>query len=86
MVPVSPLDLLPARRQNGYAHSQDKHHPAHGRGTLLCHMPGGAVLLDGLARLEPAQQWDEYLPQDGSHPKGHDEAEDECHDQNLFLF
>ena len=83
VVPVPPPELLPAGQEQGHPDGQDKHQPAHGGGALLGHVPGGAILPDGLPRLPAAQQGDQDLPGNGGHAKGHNKAEDICHGQDL---
>ena len=62
---VPPGNIRPADEDNGDQHAQNKHEPAHGGGTLFGHMPGGAVLLDGLSRLHSAQDGDQELSGNG---------------------
>ena len=73
------LQLLPARHQNRRADGQDKHDAAHGGGALLGHVPGGAVLPDGLTGLQPPQQGNQQLARNRRHAEGHNKAEDICH-------
>ena len=68
---VPPGNVGPADEQEGAQDAQDEHEPAHGRGTLLGHVPGGAVLLDGLAGLHPAEYRDQNLSGNGRYHEGH---------------
>ena len=79
MVVQSVLQVLPPGGEHGGPDAQNEHQTAHGGGTLLGEVPGGAVLPDGLARLQPAKQRDQDLARDSGHAKGHDKAQYICH-------
>ena len=78
---IPPEQVGPADEHNGDQNTEDEHQSAHGGGALLGHVPGGAVLLDGLAGLHPAQHGDEQLAGHGRQHKG-----TECSDQDPHIF
>ena len=81
---VPPGNIRPADEDNGDQDAQNKHEPAHGGGALFGHMPGGAVLLDGLSRLHPAQDGDQELSGNGRDRKRHQRSNQYSHLFNLL--
>ena len=53
---VSCQQIIPSGYHDSSADRQNEHNAAHSGGTLLGHMPSGAVFPDRLPGLEPAQK------------------------------
>ena len=69
---VAPQHAAEADRQAHDGDGDNEHHAAHGGRAAFGHVPGGAVLLDLLPRLLPAQPGDIILSEGCGKQKGQD--------------
>ena len=73
-----------ADEHQGGQDAENEHQASHGGGALLGHVPGGAVLLNGLPGLHPAQDGDEQPPGQGREDKGNEGGDHNSHLFNLL--
>ena len=77
--------VFPAQHHDGQADADDEHQTAHGRRTLLRHVPRRADLLDGLARLQLHQCRYQQLARDDGDDKADNDRQRDLHKSHNCL-
>ena len=85
MAVIALRHALPADGQADRRHRGDEHQAAHGRRALLAAVPCRTDLLDGLPRLDAAQERHEPRAHERAHGKADDERQDQFQRHFCFL-